>query len=66
LSSPEVVALSNSNTQSIREAFSNGTLIATPLNFPSNLGYICVIAEADPVVVGISELIPERARLKSS
>ena len=45
--------------------FKTGTLTAMPSIFPSNSGYIKVIALADPVVVGIKLLIEDLDLLRS-
>ena len=60
-----VVDVFSSNTQSVSEALTSGTLTASPLIRPSNSGNILVIAVAEPVLVGIRERLLARARLKS-
>ena len=47
------------------EAFSSGTLTARPFSLPSSSGKMIPMAVADPVVVGISERLAARARLRS-
>ena len=52
-------------TNSTRETFGVGTLIATPSNFPFKLGIISPIAFDAPVDVGTIDWLADRALLGS-
>jgi hypothetical protein len=54
-----------SKTKSVSEAFSSGTRTACPFSLPVSSGKILVMALAEPVVVGISDLPQARARRRS-
>ena len=55
-----------SKTQSVKDEFSIGTLIAWPFNLPLSSGYIKDIALAEPVVVGIKLFKADLALLRLS
>ena len=61
-----VTSCSNSTTKSTHDTFGVGTRIEKPSNFPANCGNTLDTATAAPVVVGIIETAPARARRGSA